>query len=167
MWTIIAYKKNELNIFLKSLRVKLSENVTFYQPKVKISSYKNNKLINKSRPLLNNYIFCFSSKFNNSHNLNNIINTRGLKSLVGDCSSSQKEIADFIQFCKDVEDKDGHIKQRMFLNIIKNRYYKFTSGPFTNLIFKLLEKNKKNLRILIGKVATTINTKNNYNFQLV
>ena len=55
----------------------------------------------------------------------------------------------------------------MFLDIVKNRYYRFTSGPFANLIFKLLEKNKKNLRILIGKVTTTINIKNNYNFQLV
>ena len=167
MWTILTYKKNELNILLKNLRIKLSNNVTFYQPKVKISLYKNNKLINKSRPLLNNYLFCFSSNFNSSHNLNNIINTRGLKSLVGDCSNSQKEITDFINFCKDMEDNDGHIKQSMFLDIVKDRYYKFTSGPFANLIFKLLEKNKKNLRILIGKVTTTINIKNNYNFQLV
>ena len=66
-----------------------------------------------------------------------------------------------------MEDNDGHIKQSMFLDIVKNRYYRFTSGPFANLIFKLLEKNKKNLRILIGKVTTTINIKNNYNFQLV
>ena len=40
-------------------------------------------------------------------------------------------------------------------------------GPFANLIFKLLQKNKKDFKVLIGKVKTTIEIKNNHNFQLV
>ena len=55
----------------------------------------------------------------------------------------------------------------MILDIVQDEYYKFTSGPFANLIFKLIQKNKKDLRVLIGKVTTTIDIKNNYNFQLV
>mgnify|MGYP001353767948 CR=1 FL=1 len=167
MWIILTHKKNELNILFKSLKQKLNDNVSFYQPKVKTSSFKNNKIINKSKPLLNDYIFCFSTSFNLSRNLNNIINSKGLKSLVGDSLGSQKEIVDFINLCKKIEDEDGHVKQNMILDIVQDEYYKFTSGPFANLIFKLIQKNKKDLRVLIGKVTTTIDIKNNYNFQLV
>ena len=57
MWIILKYKKNELNILLKCINQKLDDDVKFYQPKVKLH-LKNNKIINKSKPLLNDYIFC-------------------------------------------------------------------------------------------------------------
>ena len=167
MWIVVTYKKNELNILLKSLKEKFDKNISFYHPKVKISSYKNNKLINKSKPLLNDYLFCYSENFNRSQSLSHIINTKGLKSLVGDYVISQNEINNFIKLCKNMEDKDGLVIQNKILDLVQNQYYKFTSGPFANLIFTLLEKNKKDLKVLLGKVTTNINTKNNYNFQLV
>ena len=58
MWTIVRYKKNELNILIKNLKDKLANKIIFYQPLVKVSLLKNNKLTNKSKPLLNDYIFC-------------------------------------------------------------------------------------------------------------
>ena len=100
MWTIVRYKKNELNILIKNLKDKLANKIIFYQPLVKVSLLKNNKLTNKSKPLLNDYIFCYSSSFNNSEGLRTIMNTKGLKSMLGDCSKSQTEIIKFIESCK-------------------------------------------------------------------
>ena len=54
----VRYKKNELNILIKNLKDKLANKIIFYQPLVKVSLLKNNKLTNKSKPLLNDYIFC-------------------------------------------------------------------------------------------------------------
>ena len=39
---------------------------------------------------------------------------------------------------------------------------KFVSGPFTNMIFEVIEKQKNKLKILVGNVVTTISDKNNY-----
>ena len=39
---------------------------------------------------------------------------------------------------------------------------KFISGPFTNMIFEILEKQKNKLKILIGNIETTIPNKTNY-----
>ena len=167
MWTIVRYKKDELNILIKNLKDKLANKIIFYQPLVKVSLLKNNKLTNKSKPLLNDYIFCYSSSFNNSEGLRTIMNTKGLKSMLGDCSKSQTEIIKFIESCKKNEDEEGNVRANKIQDIVKNRYYKFTSGPFANLIFELLEKNKKELKILVGKITTKIDKENNYNFQLV
>ena len=152
MWTIVRYKKNELNILIKNLKDKLDNKIIFYQPLVKVSLLKNNKLTNKSKPLLNDYIFCYSSSFNNSEGLRTIINTKGLKSMLGDCSKSQTEIIKFIESCKKNEDEEGNVRANKIQDIVKNRYYKFTYGPFANLIFELLEKNKKELKILVEKL---------------
>ena len=39
--------------------------------------------------------------------------------------------------------------------------YKFTSGPFTDTIFKIISLNKNKIKVLIGDIKTTIN-KGNY-----
>ena len=38
----------------------------------------------------------------------------------------------------------------------------FVSGPFSNMMFEILEKQKNKLKILIGNVVTTISDKKNY-----
>ena len=38
----------------------------------------------------------------------------------------------------------------------------FLSGPFTNMMFEILERQKNKLKILIGNVVTTISDSNNY-----
>ena len=40
MWTIVRYKKNELNILIKNLKDKLANEIIFYQPLVKVSLLK-------------------------------------------------------------------------------------------------------------------------------
>ena len=43
----------------------------------------------------------------------------------------------------------------------------FVSGPFTNLIFEILEKQKNKLKILIGNFVTTIPNKAGYFYRPV
>ena len=43
-----------------------------------------------------------------------------------------------------------------------NKKAKFLSGPFTNMVFEIIEKQKNKLKILVGNVVTTISDKNNY-----
>jgi hypothetical protein len=39
---------------------------------------------------------------------------------------------------------------------------KFISGPFTNMIFEIIERQKNRLKILVGNIVTTIPDKTNY-----
>ena len=39
---------------------------------------------------------------------------------------------------------------------------KFISGPFANMIFEILKKQKNKLKILVGNIVTTIPNKKNY-----
>ena len=41
-----------------------------------------------------------------------------------------------------------------------NKIYKFTSGPFTQKIFKIINLNKGTIDILIDDIKTRINRKN-------
>ena len=68
----------------------------------------------------------------------------GLKSWDDYSESSQKNILDFIDLCKKNSDKDGFLNQSFF-NLIKERKGVFIDGPFTNMIFEILEvqKNKQ------------------------
>ena len=46
-------------------------------------------------------------------------------------------LKDFIENSKSLEDKNGFLSN-YFFNIEVNRNYKFTSGPFTDKIFKII-----------------------------
>ena len=68
----------------------------------------------------------------------------------------QGDIDEFIKKCKNYENEEGYISKTFFeLNI--NSYYKFSSGPFTDKIFKIIEIQKNKINILLGKVKTTMN----------
>ena len=70
----------------------------------------------------------------------------------------QTDIKTFIQKCKNLEDRKGYISQSLFdINI--NSDYKFTTGPFTEQIFRIIEIQKNKVNIMLGKVKTTINHK--------
>ena len=69
-------------------------------------------------------------------------------------SSQQKEIQYFVSYCKRFE-HNGYVSQDFFNN--KNfQKGKFISGPFTNLVFDILEKKKNKLKVLIGDLKTII-----------
>ena len=43
-----------------------------------------------------------------------------------------------------------------------NRKAQFITGPFANMIFEIIEKQKNKLKILIGSLVTTVQDNKNY-----
>ena len=93
-------------------------------------------------------------------------NLRGLKYFLVDSKINQKEIISFIDYCKRHQDLDGYIKQSFFefSNMKKGM---FLSGPFTNVIFNVLGKRRDNLKVLVGKITTTITKNSDYLYRPV
>ena len=86
---------------------------------------------------------------------------KGLEYFLSGYNSNQTEIEKFIEFCKTFENKEGYLTQAFFKNMIAKKAI-FTSGPFTNMMFEILEKQKNKLKILVGNIVTTISDKNSY-----
>ena len=162
MWTIIKFDKRNLELLKKDFKKKLGEDITIYSPKIFIEKYKKNKMVGKEFNLLGDYLFCFHKKFQNPSTLNLLQYTKGLKYFLNGFYQSQEEIKNFIDKCKDAEDAKGHLTQDFF-ELCVNSNYKFTSGPFAERIFKIINMQKSKIRILLGDVKTTIN-KNSYLF---
>ena len=74
---------------------------------------------------------------------------------------NQDQIADFIKLCKINEDKEGSLKQNFF-SILQATKVKFLNGPFSGLIFNILEKRKNNIKSTLGSMTVMINKKSNY-----
>ena len=166
MWIIVKCKNNEQNLFEKNINQKMFEKVKIFNPKIKLNFFKNNKLIVKTKPLLNNYLFCYHKKFSDTKILRCISNTKGLMYLLQGSNLYQNEIEHFIKYCKYNEDENGYIKQN-FLEISHDKLYKFISGPFTNMFFDIIEKQKNKLRIMVGNIVTTVPYNKNYLYRPV
>ncbi len=158
MWTIIKFDKKNLENLKKDLKDKLGDEISFYSPKLLVQKYKNNKLINKEFNLLGNYIFCFHKKFERSSIIDQLKFIKGLKYFLIGFVRTQKEITEFIKKCQESENKDGYLSEN-FLELNLSSEYKFSSGPFTDMIFKVIDLQKKKISILIGNIKTTINKK--------
>ena len=165
MWIVAKLNYNQEFIFKNSLREKISD-VKFYIPKIKIALKKKNKILYKEKSLVDNYIFCYSKKFLDKNLIQIISNTRGLNYFLGCEKLYQKEINDFIIHCKYYEDEKGFIKSD-FIDISLNKLYKFTSGPFINLVFKLIDKNKREIEVLVGNKNIFLKKDLNYSYQLI
>ena len=59
MWAILKIDRKKFGVLKKDLKDKLGSDTIFYNPKLLIQKYKNNKLINKEFNLLGDYLFCF------------------------------------------------------------------------------------------------------------
>lgn len=79
--------------------------------------------------------------------------------LLGD-KRDQIQIVDFIKFCKKNESFDGGLSNNFFLEL-KIKKARFLNGPFANLIFEILEKNKKQLKILLNNRTLFIKKNSN------
>ena len=117
-----------------------------------------NKKINCEFNLLGDYVFCYHKKLSNPFTINIIKFSRGLKYILEGFISSQNEIVEFIENCKKLENNKGYITQNIF-EILVDRKYKFSSGPFTNQIFKIISIQKDKINISIGNLKTKINKK--------
>jgi len=160
MWTVIKIDKKKQNFFKNEITKKLGSDIILYSPKIYIQNYKNNKLIDKKIDLLGDYIFCFHNDFKNPKILNKLKFVKGLKYFLDGFIKSQKEIENFISKCKNSENNQGYLTKNIF-NLYKDREYKFFSGPFTNMIFKIINIQKKKMEILIGNVKTVTNNDEN------
>ena len=157
MWAIIKFTKCELELLKKDLSSKIGTDIKFYIPKIKLQNFKKNKLYNKEVLLLGDYLLCYHSNFKNCNTVNSLQYCRGLKYFLSGFVNNQKEIDDFVKKCHKYEDDKGYIKQSFFsFWYSPYKKYAFLSGPFTNMIFKIIDKQKNKIKILLGKFKTTV-----------
>ena len=161
MWTVAKFKRKELNVFKEKMIEKFGQDIKFYCPKIEHSKYFKNKIKKFERLLLANYIFCYHSKFTKSSTINELRFLKGLEYFLGGHEQSQNEIIKFIKNCKSFENKEGYLTSAFFKNILSKKA-QFISGPFTSMMFEIIERQKNKLKILLGNIVTTISDKNNY-----
>ena len=158
MWTIIKINKKKFSMLKKDFNIKLKKKCLFYDPKFLIQVYKNNKLLNKEFSLLGDYSLCYSKSFEDIQTVNQLKYCRGLKYFLAGFYHSQKQIEAFIKKCKDLENPEGYLSKN-FYSINLNRDYQFTSGPFVEKIFKIVNLQKNKIDIYIGNLKTSIQNK--------
>lgn len=155
MWTIIKIDKKKFDFLKSDFEKKTGEKFIFYKPKIKISKYLNNKLINKEMDLLGNYIFCYSNLFKEKKIISLLKFSIGLKYFLDGFFYFQKDIVTFIEKCKKLENNDGFISSG-FSQCKNNQFYEFLSGPFVKKFFKVINFNENKIKILLGSVETQI-----------
>ena len=158
MWAIIKFDKKNFEFLKKNFKKKLGEDIKIYAPKISFQKYKKNRMIVKEFNLLGDYLFCFHDKFKNPQIINSLKFTRGIKYFLNGFINSQEEINKFIKKCKDSEDQNGHLTQDFF-ELYTNSNYEFTSGPFTEKIFRIIDLQKNKINILLGNIKIKINRK--------
>ena len=161
MWIVAKVKFREINIFKKDLTDKVGGKVNFYFPTVECQQVTKNKRKIYKKQILENYIFCYHEKFKKSNYVNKIKFLRGLEYFLEGYNQNQSQISKFIEYCKSFENEEGYLTQSFFKTLVIKRA-KFVSGPFTNIIFEILEKQKNKLKILLGDIVTTIPNTTNY-----
>ena len=156
MWVVLKFDRKRLNFLKEDFNRKLGKDCVFYDPKMLIQKFKGNKLSKIEFNVLGNYLFCFHKNFSVSNLYNELNFCRGLKYFLDGCFQCQREINDFIIKCKSLENKEGYITSNL-LNLHENKKYIFSSGPFTEKIFKIINLQKNKIDILMGNLKTTIN----------
>ncbi len=166
MWIVLKYKKKEFSFLKQDFRKILGDLPLIFRPKLKYQKLIKNKLKFLEKDMLDDYLICYHKKFQNTNMLTFLKNLRGLKYFLVDSKINQREIIGFIDYCKRHQDLNGYIKQSFFefSNMKKGM---FLSGPFTNVIFSVLGKRRDNLKVLIGKITTTITKNSDYLFRPV
>ena len=155
MWVVLKYKPKEFEILKDSFFKILGEMPEFYNPKYKYERYINNKLKTFEKSILNNYLICKHNKFKDPKIVNILKNSRGLIYFLSGCEFNQKQLEEFIKFCRLNEDANGFLTQSFF-KIIKKTKAKFISGPFTQMIFDIIEDRGGKLKVLLNNVNMTI-----------
>ena len=164
MWVILKIDNKKINLLKNDFEKKTGKNFVFYKPKLKISKYLNNKLIDKEVDLLGDYVFCFSQSFSEKNTINLLRFSVGLKYFLNGFFCFQREIETFINRCKNLENREGFISPGLS-QCKKNQIYQFLSGPFVKNFFKIINLKDNKIKILLGGVETYIN-KNKYFFHL-
>jgi len=166
MWVVAKIKIKNLNTFKKNLVEKIGNDTQFYYPKIEYHKYYGDKVKRFEKFILENYIFCYNEKFEKSSSINGIKFIKGLEYFLEGYNQNQNNIIKFIEYCKTFENEKGYLVQSFFKEIIGKKAI-FISGPFANMIFEILEKQKNKLKILVGNIVTTIPNKANYLYRPV
>ena len=166
MWVVAKIKQKEINVFKRELKNKFDENLIFYNPKIQLENIVNNKIRIYSKTLLENYIFCYHTNFKNKKSTNQLQFVKGLSFFLDGCELNQSQISNFIKYCKSFENCNGFIKSSFFKSLLSKRA-KFISGPFTNMFFDIIEKQKNKLKIVIKNIVTIVPDSKNYLYQPV
>ena len=161
MWLVAKIKIKNLNTFKKNLAEKIGTDIKFFNPKIEYHKYYGDKVKRFEKFILENYIFCYHSKFKKTNFVNEIKFLKGLEYFLEGYNQNQNNIIKFIEYCKTFENENGYLTQSFFKTIISKKA-RFISGPFTNMIFEIIEKQKNKLKILVGNVVTTIPDNKNY-----
>tara|TARA_Y200000002_G_scaffold274872_1_gene229156 strand:+ start:984 stop:1481 length:498 start_codon:yes stop_codon:yes gene_type:complete len=155
MWTVIKFDQKYIELMKKDISKKIDGITEYYSPKMLVQYYSKNKLISKEINLLGDYLFCFNKNFKNKNSRGAIKFSRGMKYILDGQGFLDNDIRKFIETCRNFENKKGYVNLS-FLSLIKNNKYKFTSGPFANKIFEVINLQKSKIEILIGKFKTTL-----------
>ena len=155
MWVVLKYKPKEFEILKDSFFKILGEMPEFYNPKYKYERYINNKLKTFEKNILNNYLICKHNKFKDPKIVNILKNSRGLIYFLSGCEFNQKKLEEFVKFCRLNEDANGFLTQSFF-TIIKKTKAKFISGPFTQMMFDIIEDRGGKLKVLLNNVNMTV-----------
>ena len=115
---------------------------------------------------MGDYLFCFHENFKNTKLIQQLGFIRGLNFFLDGYKLNQDPIIKFINYCKSFESKDGFIKPSFFEKLI-SRKAKFISGPFTNMFFDIIEKQKNKLKVIVGNIVTTVPYNKNYLYRPV
>ena len=161
MWIVAKVKIKNFGTFKKNLAEKIDNDVKFYHPKIQYDKYFRDKVKKFEKFILENYIFCYHEKFKKTNSINEFKYIKGLDYFLEGYNQNQNQILKFIEYCKSFENSKGYLTQSFFKTIIVKKA-KFISGPFTNMIFEILEKQKNKLKILLGNIVTTIPNNTNY-----
>ena len=158
MWTIIKIDQKRINFLKKDFEEKLGKDYIIYCPKLSVEKFKKNKLVKKEFNLLGDYLLCFHEDFSNQKTMTKLKFCRGLKYFLNGFQQYQNDIQDFIKRCKSSENEKGYLSSTYFeLNL--NQKYKFSSGPFSEKIFQIINLQKNKIDILMGNIKTTIKQK--------
>ena len=161
MWVVAKIKIKNLNAFKKDLVKKVGNDIEFYHPKIEYHRYFGDKIKRFEKLILENYIFCYHERFQKSSFVNQVKFLKGLEYFLHGYNLNQNNIIKFIKYCKSFENEKGYLTQSFFKAIISKKA-QFISGPFTNMIFEILEKQKNKLKILVSNIVMTIPNSTNY-----
>ena len=103
MWAILRINNNKYKMLTKSLNAELKSKAIFYFPKVIIEKIKLNKRKSTQCSVLGNYVFCYHNSFKNPKNIEKLKFIHGLKYFLKNYDNYQKDIIEFINYCKNNE----------------------------------------------------------------
>ncbi len=161
MWTVAKHNPGQSKIFKETMKKILGEEIEYYQPKIVIRLKK--KKIFKN--ILGNYIFCKHKNFLDEKNLKSLQYVKGLSYFLPNYKLEQSSIIMFLKKCKMHEGVNNVLQPSFFDDLIELKA-KFLTGPFKNLVFDIINKNKNNIIAKINNLKITVKSKEKYYFPL-